>query len=797
VKIRLPHEITREANRQHAPFYQIDVVCIVDGSHIKDTETAYRIAKLNAECAHVPARPVIVSPSSEPIMDPGARLVCVRPGTKPSKMAVAAMQGASRMVTFVDQIHEAGWLIERLADLGWRGPLDRVPDVGWQKSIIAPKLQKYEDHVSLAGMPLVAVVITVKDSPEVAFPCIEAVMGRTRYPNRKIIIVDDGSDVYTEMALRVIAQHPLIELVRLDRNVGYLTAANIGMECAVAAGAWATVLLNSDVLVTDGWLSSMVRCSLRTDAALVNPHCNDSALISLPMSGQKSLYSYPLTGGRGYRDISRTFRFLTPKYPRAIVSVGQCLLIRTEEWCEYGPFDEDLYGRGYGEECELWAQVLKGGGTARIADDAYVFHESHATHGSSAHAGEKQGMDTFLSRHGELYARESAAIKTWVIKTGTHRGCVAASKPCSLPISFVTSDIGPWGGMACIMRLAHELSELGFNASVAHLSEEENQFKPSFGPMRFRNKLELVKWSPRMKWSQGIVVATHWHSVTLTDEIKRLNPDIQVMAFWQDREDWFEAPDGLRHLPEDSTRRYVAIKNRVVNARWVGESAVRDFDVKGYKHIPVGVDAQMFRPSFEDRNDGVTRVLAMWRPRTPRRGHRRLEALYRRLRAEFGDRVALELYGEDDETPDVVDVHHGWLSQRDVAALVRGVDIFVEPSDYQGFGLPGLEAMASMVALVSMDTMGVHEYGVHDKNCLISDTDEELYEFVCDLIRKPTRRVALAREGRNAALELDWPIIAARWARHVCGMKLPLWAERYAASLDEISRKAEAILSGP
>ena len=63
-----------------------------------------------------------------------------------------------------------------------------------------------------------------------------------------------------------------------------------------------------------------------------------------------------------------------------MTSVGQCLLVSNRAWSEYGPFNQDVYGSGYGEECELWAQVLSGGGLAKVADDVYVYHESHGTH---------------------------------------------------------------------------------------------------------------------------------------------------------------------------------------------------------------------------------------------------------------------------------------------------------------------------------------------------------------------------------------------------------------------------------
>ena len=106
--------------------------------------------------------------------------------------------------------------------------------------------------------------------------------------------------------------------------------------------------------------------------------------------------------------------------------------------------------------------------------------------------------------------------------------------------------------------------------------------------------------------------------------------------------------------------------------------------------------------------------------------------MYPKLKASLGSRAIIETVGEPCSWSDH---HYGKLSQDGVAELMRQVDILVEPSEYQGFGLPGLEAMASGICVVSTDNRGVHEYGVHRHNCLI-EGEKTLFALILEAVEK-------------------------------------------------------------
>ena len=59
------------------------------------------------------------------------------------------------------------------------------------------------------------------------------------------------------------------------------------------------------------------------------------------------------------------------------------------------------------------------------------------------------------------------------------------------------------------------------------------------------------------------------------------------------------------------------------------------------------------------------------------------------------------------------------LQREAVPKLLSTVHVVIGPSLFQGFGLIGLEGMASGAACVLTDSGGVSEYAVHDVNALL------------------------------------------------------------------------------
>ncbi|HEX2264788.1 MAG TPA: glycosyltransferase family 4 protein, partial [Solirubrobacterales bacterium] len=142
------------------------------------------------------------------------------------------------------------------------------------------------------------------------------------------------------------------------------------------------------------------------------------------------------------------------------------------------------------------------------------------------------------------------------------------------------------------------------------------------------------------------------------------------------------------------------------------------------------LDRDTFHARGRSGDPARPRVLAMVRPRTPRRRPAQTLAALARLKAELGDGVECLAFGsEPDELaalPSAPGVDHlGLLSRAEVAEVLRRCDLFLDLSAYQAFGRTGLEAMACGAVPVLPIRGGVSEYAEHERNAVLVDTEDE------------------------------------------------------------------------
>jgi glycosyltransferase involved in cell wall biosynthesis len=96
--------------------------------------------------------------------------------------------------------------------------------------------------------------------------------------------------------------------------------------------------------------------------------------------------------------------------------------------------------------------------------------------------------------------------------------------------------------------------------------------------------------------------------------------------------------------------------------------------------------------------------------------------------------------------------------------LMRSVDMFVFPSRYEPFGLVVVEAMASGVASVVSGVCGAADF-LGDGGVIVEDPNdaEALAAAMKALASDPAGRAAMGAAGRERALAMQWPAMAARY----------------------------------
>ena len=238
------------------------------------------------------------------------------------------------------------------------------------------------------------IVVPVYNAPEDVRRCIESVLACTSRPFTLVLIDDASPDprigtLFEELARRGDRR---IELVRNDVNRGFTAIANRGMKRSRAD----VVLLNSDTIVTKGWLDALLRCAA-SDAriATVTPFSNNAEICSFPRFCENNRLG---TDSDPERIRDALERAAVPTYPDLPTGVGFCMFVRRAALDAIGDFDL-AFGAGYGEENDFCLRATRAGWRNVLADDAFVVHA-----GERSFAGRKvdlgaRNMDLLVRRH--------------------------------------------------------------------------------------------------------------------------------------------------------------------------------------------------------------------------------------------------------------------------------------------------------------------------------------------------------------------------------------------------------------
>lgn len=613
-------------------------------------------------------------------------------------------------------------------------------------------------NASQRRLPLVSVIVPVHNAHAQVRACLDAALADPGYPAVEWIVVDDASDERTAAMLR---EYLGERVVRLDKNVGYMRALLEGI--ARARGDW-ICSLNSDTVPCRGWLGMLMQVGMSDEKiAVVNPLSNNAANLSVPIPRGADLAAAARMAAAG------DGAPVDVVYP-----VGYCILYRRTAVESLGWFDLKTFPQGYGEETDLCERLLQAGWRCVAAPAAYVYHQGKASHGQTGVKREAEAVEKFKAKHGQVaharmagfqgndaYARAAAVM---------HVAAPADNRPS---VMFYTHEPNLCGGVLACYHLAWRLSSHhGWRAGVAtkglvqhDLMEHVGRLSPLHYPSAeaFVSNFAYDRQGPR----GGYLVATAWFTARLVADIARGAPGVKPIYFVQDDEARFFLPDGTLTMgakPEDIHATYKLIERRVANSLWV-QAHVQSHGCPA-EVIPVGVDPDLFHP--RERFDRPT-VLAMCRVTTPRRGYPALVAAAREVRRRVPG-VRFLVYGQMPESDDRLLLEWaGQMRQHELADLMGRCHALIEPSEFQGFGLPGLEAMACGTPLVSTNNGGIDTYGVHGENCLIEGKGASLADLTEQVLKDDGLWRKLSAAGVDTAKRFSWAVAAERWDRWLRG----------------------------
>lgn len=198
---------------------------------------------------------------------------------------------------------------------------------------------------AVSNEPVVTIVVVPRERFSLSEASLQTIFEHTAVPFR-VVYVDGHSPKHVRHYLEAKAEAGLIELVRSERFLSPNQARNLGL--ARVTTPW-VVFVDNDLLVTPGWLETLLACAEECGAALVGPlyyEGNPADRIIHMAGGDLSL-----EGEFGRRQFTTVHRFqgLTvddAPGPLRRESCGfvefHCMLARTDLFEEIGTLDEDL-----------------------------------------------------------------------------------------------------------------------------------------------------------------------------------------------------------------------------------------------------------------------------------------------------------------------------------------------------------------------------------------------------------------------------------------------------------------------
>ena len=228
----------------------------------------------------------------------------------------------------------------------------------------------------------VAVVVPVHRGLSVTLDCLRGVEA-TMPAGTRLIVVDDATpEPALARELDAMRRQKRITLIRNDANRGFPASANAGLRAAAAlAGGRDVVLLNSDALVTAGWLERLREAvHAAPDIGTATPFSNDATILSYPDRTK----SNPVPAAAELRRIAaraaKANAGVTVDIPTA---VGFCMYVRRECLDDVGLFREDLFAQGYGEENDFCIRARHFGWRHVAVPAVYVAHVGGQSFGSA------------------------------------------------------------------------------------------------------------------------------------------------------------------------------------------------------------------------------------------------------------------------------------------------------------------------------------------------------------------------------------------------------------------------------
>lgn len=237
------------------------------------------------------------------------------------------------------------------------------------------------------------IIIPVYNAYDYIKKCIETVIKNTDLKNNRLILINDKSPDERISKLLKSYEKDNILVYENEKNLGFVGTVNKGMKLSNND----VLLLNSDTEVPENWLENIKKCAYSKEmVATVTPLSNNATLTSVP----KALQRNELPTDMSFEEYAKLVNEIAyNEHIEIPTGHGFCMYIRREAIDAVGYFDEEGFGKGYGEENDFCYRCLEYGFRNIICDNTIIFHNESKSFSESKEKLLKQGQELLRKRY--------------------------------------------------------------------------------------------------------------------------------------------------------------------------------------------------------------------------------------------------------------------------------------------------------------------------------------------------------------------------------------------------------------
>ncbi|BBO66748.1 hypothetical protein DSCA_06780 [Desulfosarcina alkanivorans] len=279
-------------------------------------------------------------------------------------------------------------------------------------------------------------------------------------------------------------------------------------------------------------------------------------------------------------------------------------------------------------------------------------------------------------------------------------------QPVNLPIAIVTETLNyVSGGVRCIVEVLNRLSRRGYQASCYVTN-------PDLRCEWLDTDFPILPVSEFHKFD-GIAISPYSPTAEIVSRSNAAGKFYWVHSYEPKFPELTGRADEWRIMSEASYRydnlQYFAVSTYV---KMILDLIYRRKVLTPL--VPGGVDTSLFKP--DDKEGGQLKVMFLSREHRFRGGHEIIEAL--QTVHDNGINVNAYVMGAPVDMGGIPHEYHPPLPQKEFAALLGKMDVFVHASHFEGLPLPPLEAMACGCAVISTN-VGASDYLLDGFNAIV------------------------------------------------------------------------------